>query len=41
MAERGDLKAHEETYASVIGMLTWGSVGCFLVGAFVVFLISR
>ena len=40
MAEQGDMKAHEDTYSSVIGMLTWGTVGCFLVGALVVFLIA-
>ena len=41
MAEQGDMKAHEDTYASVIGMLTKGTVACALIGALVIFIISR
>ena len=40
MAGKGDMKAHEDTYSRVMGILTWGTVGCFLVGALVVFLIA-
>lgn len=41
MAGNGDLKAHEQTYALMIGMLKWGGVACFLIAAAVVWLISR
>jgi Bacterial aa3 type cytochrome c oxidase subunit IV len=40
MAGKGDMKAHSETYTSVMGMLKWGSLGCFLLGMLVVFLIA-
>jgi Bacterial aa3 type cytochrome c oxidase subunit IV len=40
MAGNSDLKAHEETYASVMAMLKWGTVACALVGALVIVLIS-
>jgi Bacterial aa3 type cytochrome c oxidase subunit IV len=36
-----DMPAHEETYARVMKLLKWGTIGCALVGAFVVFIISR
>ena len=41
MAGNGDLKAHEQTYAQMIGMLKWGGVACFVIAAIVVWLISR
>jgi Bacterial aa3 type cytochrome c oxidase subunit IV len=40
MAGNGDMKAHSETYISVMGMLKWGALGCFLLGMTVVFLIA-
>jgi Bacterial aa3 type cytochrome c oxidase subunit IV len=40
MASNGDMKAHSETYTSVMGMLKWGSLSCFLLGMLVVFLIA-
>jgi Bacterial aa3 type cytochrome c oxidase subunit IV len=40
MAGNGDMKAHRETYISVMGMLKWGALGCFLLGMTVVFLIA-
>ena len=36
----GDMKAHSETYVSVMAMLKWGALGCFLIGMVVVFLIA-
>ena len=41
MAEQGDMKAHEETYTRVIGMLTKGTMACAAIGALVIFIISR
>jgi len=40
MAESGDMKAHEATYRSVMRLLFWGAIGCFIIGFIVVFLIS-
>ncbi len=40
MAGNGDLNAHESTYSSVIGMLKWGTVGCAVIAALVIWLIS-
>ena len=40
MADQGDMTAHEQTYAGVISLLKWGAVGCFVVAAVVVWLIS-
>ncbi|MES2422631.1 MAG: aa3-type cytochrome c oxidase subunit IV [Pseudomonadota bacterium] len=40
MAGNGDMKAHVATYSSVTGMMKWGSVGCALVVALVIWLIS-
>ena len=40
MAGNGDLKAHEATYSSVIWMLKWGAVGCFVLAFIVLWLIS-
>jgi Bacterial aa3 type cytochrome c oxidase subunit IV len=36
----GDMKAHSETYVSVMGMLKWGALACALVGATVIMLIA-
>ncbi len=42
MAEESgmDMPAHVDTYDRVMGLLKWGAVGCFLVGALVVWLIA-
>ena len=40
MAGNGDMKAHRETYDSVMSLLKWGSVGVFIIGAIVVVLIG-
>ncbi|RKE47679.1 aa3 type cytochrome c oxidase subunit IV [Sphingomonas sp. PP-CE-1A-559] len=40
MAGNGDMKAHVATYSSVTGMMKWGAVGCALVVALVIWLIS-
>jgi hypothetical protein len=40
MASNGDLKAHEQTYSSVMTMLKWGSLSTFIIGAIVVLLIA-
>jgi Bacterial aa3 type cytochrome c oxidase subunit IV len=37
---QGDMKAHVQTYEGVMGMLKWGTVGCFLLGMLVVVLIA-
>ncbi len=40
MAGNGDLKAHEATYISMIGMLKWGSVACAVLVAIIIYLIA-
>ena len=35
-----DMPAHVETYGNVTTMLKWGTVACFIVAAFVVWLIA-
>jgi hypothetical protein len=40
MAEPADLKAHESTYFSVIGLLKWGALACFVIAFLVIFAIS-
>lgn len=40
MADQADMKAHEATYSSVIGLFKWGAVFCFLLAFLVVWLIS-
>lgn len=40
MAGNGDMKAHRETYDSVMNLLKWGSVGVFIIGAIVIVLIG-
>ena len=40
MASHTDMKPHEETYVSVIGLLKWGAVACVVIAAFVIWLIS-
>lgn len=40
MAGNGDMKAHESTYHSVIGLLKYGAVACFVIAFVVIYLIS-
>lgn len=40
MADHTDMKPHEATYHSVLNMLKYGAVGCFLVALIVIWLIS-
>ncbi|WP_293987049.1 aa3-type cytochrome c oxidase subunit IV [Sphingomonas sp.] len=40
MAGDTDMKPHEQTYGSVIALLKWGAVGCLIVAAIVIWLIS-
>jgi hypothetical protein len=40
MAGDSDMKPHEQTYSSVIGLLKWGAVGCLVIAAIVIWLIS-
>jgi hypothetical protein len=40
MASGNDMKAHEQTYDGVMGLLKWGTIGCFVLGMFVVFIIA-
>jgi len=40
MAGDTDMKPHEQTYSSVIGLLKWGAVVCILIAAVVIWLIS-
>lgn len=35
-----DMPAHVETYGNVMALLKWGTVACFIVAAFVVWLIA-
>lgn len=40
MAGNGDMKTHEATYASLIGLMKWGTIGCAAVAALVIYLIA-
>ena len=40
MADQTDMKAHEATYHSVLGMLKYGAVACFAIAFIVIFLIT-
>ena len=40
MADQTDMKPHEATYHSVLGLLKYGAVGCMLIAAIVIWLIS-
>ena len=40
MAGNGDMKAHQSTYHSVMGLLKWGALACFLIAFAVLWLIS-
>ena len=35
-----DMKAHAATYGSVMTLLKWGTVGCALIAALVIWLIA-
>jgi hypothetical protein len=40
MADNGDMRAHEATYAGMISLLKWGAVACFVIAFGVIFLIA-
>lgn len=40
MAGNGDMKAHRETYESVMNLFRWATVGIFVTGLIVVLLIA-
>ena len=40
MAGQTDMKPHEQTYHSVIGLLKYGAVACIIIAAIVIWLIS-
>lgn len=40
MAGDGNMKAHEATYGSVIGLLKWGTLACVVIALFVIWLIA-
>jgi hypothetical protein len=39
MAGGGDMKAHEATYRSIISLLKWGGIACFILAFFIIWLI--
>ncbi len=39
MADDADLKGHVATYSSMIALLKWGGAACFVLVAFVIWLI--
>jgi len=41
MATKGDMKAHESTYYSIMGLLRWGALGCLIIAFLVIWLISK
>lgn len=40
MADHSDMKAHTSTYESVMAMMKWGTVICFILAFFVIWLIA-
>lgn len=40
MADPANMKAHESTYVSMIGLLKYGAIACFVLAFFVIWLIS-
>jgi hypothetical protein len=40
MAGDGNMNTHQATYGSVIGMLKWGTLGCVIIAALVIWLIA-
>ncbi|SEN08042.1 hypothetical protein SAMN05192583_1972 [Sphingomonas gellani] len=40
MADDANLQGHVATYSQLIGMLKWGGLACFLIAAFVIWLIA-
>jgi hypothetical protein len=41
MAGNGDMKAHEQTYHGVIGLLKYGALACIAIAFGVIWLISH
>lgn len=40
MASGNDMKAHKETYDGFVAVTKWGTIGCVLLTALVVYLIA-
>ena len=40
MAGDMDIKAHRATYESIMRLLFWGAIGCAIIAAIVIWLIS-
>ncbi|MEH3046467.1 aa3-type cytochrome c oxidase subunit IV [Sphingomonas adhaesiva] len=40
MADNANIKAHESTYFSMLSMLKYGAIACFLLAFLVIWLIS-
>ncbi len=40
MAGDMDIKAHTETYGNITSLFKWGTVGCAIIAALVIWLIS-
>ncbi|MGH6617082.1 aa3-type cytochrome c oxidase subunit IV [Sphingomonas sp.] len=40
MAGNSDMKAHEATYHSIISLLKWGAIACFVIAFAVIWLIA-
>ncbi len=40
MASGNDMKAHNATYEGFIGLAKWGTIGCVLITALVMYLIA-
>ena len=38
---RGDMKGHVATYSSVIALLKWGAVACFVLACLIIWLIYK
>ncbi len=40
MADHTDMKAHQATYNSVLGLLKYGAVACIAIAGIVIFLLT-
>ncbi len=40
MADHTDMKTHQATYSSVLGLLKYGAVVCFVIAAIVVMILA-
>ena len=41
MAGNGDMKAHESTYAAIIGLLKYGAIACVIIALLVIWIIAK